>query len=460
MILFVGSEEKGHFIREVAKSYQWNAAFVHPKLDIFSQVQEILQYPDCKVIVYDVEQYVMNAQEIADEIRKIQLANNAVPVIYAPGYNPKSDLVMHLTYQGIKAYIFSDNLTEKKEELTADGPYVLYQPDGQIRVINVDKKGNIIDTTYTTLPQNFTLHVTDHKGRFPFDVKLHPVKRPGWNYPQADKVFVMSDPHGRLDCVISLLQGNHIIDKDYKWSFGKNHLMIIGDIFDRGKDVPQIFWLFYKLEEEAAKAGGHVSFMLGNHEPMVLANDLRYTKEKYKILAEKLKMKYPRLFGPDTELGRWLGTRNTMQMIGNDLYVHAGLGKDFYDKNLSIPTVNEEMSKGLFMTKKERKALSPLTAFLYGNSGPIWYRGLVRTDGKYNPLAKDSLEMIMDRYKAKHIIVGHTIFKDISTFYNGKVIGVNVDNKENREKKRGRAMLIENNQYFVVGDKGIQRQLE
>lgn len=50
MILFVGSEEKGHFIREVAKSYQWNAAFVHPKLDIFSQVQEILQYPDCKVM--------------------------------------------------------------------------------------------------------------------------------------------------------------------------------------------------------------------------------------------------------------------------------------------------------------------------------------------------------------------------------------------------------------------------
>lgn len=43
-------------------------------------------------------------------------------------------------------------------------------------------------------------------------------------------------------------------------------------------------------------------------------------------------------------------------MIGNDLYVHAGLGKDFYDKNLSIPTVNEEMSKGLFMTKKNVKS--------------------------------------------------------------------------------------------------------
>lgn len=82
---------------------------------------DLLAYIERKMeeIVYDVEQYVMNAQEIADEIRKIQLANNAVPVIYAPGYNPKSDLVMHLTYQGIKAYIFSDNLTEKKEELRA-----------------------------------------------------------------------------------------------------------------------------------------------------------------------------------------------------------------------------------------------------------------------------------------------------------------------------------------------------
>ena len=49
-------------------------------------------------------------------------------------------------------------------------------------------------------------------------------------------------------------------------------------------------------------------FMLGNHEPMVLANDLRYTKEKYKILAEKLKIeRTPGYSGPDYRL----------QMVGN-----------------------------------------------------------------------------------------------------------------------------------------------
>lgn len=348
---------------------------------------------------------------------------------------------------------------EQKDKLSGDGPYILYQPDGSTRVISVNKKGKITDKTYATLPKDFTFRVTDHKGHYPFDVKLHPLKRPDWKYTRPEKVFVMSDPHGRLDCVISLLKGNGVINDKYQWSFGKNHLVIIGDVFDRGKDVLQIFWLFYKLEEEAAKAGGHVSFLLGNHEALVLSNDLRYTKDKYKQLAQKLEMEYPQLFGSDTELGRWLATRNTMQIIGTDLYVHAGLGKLFYDKDLSIPMVNTEMSKALFMSKKERKALSPLTEFLYGNEGPIWYRGLVRTDEKYKPLESKGLQEILERYEVGHIIVGHTIFKDISTFYDGRVIGVNVDNKENREKKRGRAVLIEGNTYYVAGDGGIQRKL-
>ena len=348
---------------------------------------------------------------------------------------------------------------QKKEELSVDGPYILYQPDGSVRVISVNKKLKIEDKTYTKLSKKYSFRVTDHKGNYSFKVRLHSIERPEWKYDKPEKTFVMSDPHGRLDCVISLLQGNGVIDKKLRWNFGRNHLVIIGDVFDRGKDVPQIFWLFYKLEEEAAKAGGHVSLLLGNHEPLVMANDLRYTKDKYKVLAKRLGMKYPQLVGSNTELGRWLGTRNTMQIIGDGLYVHAGLSKDFYDKNLEIPFVNQEMSKALFMTKKERKALSPLTAFLYSNDGPIWYRGLVRKEAKYKPLSTDSLQMVLDRYQVKRLLIGHTIFKDISTFYNGKVIDVNVDNKENRNKRRGRAVLIEGNTYYVVGDNGKMRKL-
>lgn len=280
-----------------------------------------------------------------------------------------------------------------------------------------------------------------------------------WKAPRSEKVFVMSDPHGRMDCVVSLLRGNGVIDENLHWSFGGNHLVIIGDIFDRGKDATQIFWLVYKLEDEAEKAGGRVSFLLGNHETMVLADDLRYTKEKYKSLAEELGMRYPQLFGPDTELGRWLETRNTIEIIGTDLYVHAGLGRMFYDEDLSVSQVNEEISKALFMSKSERKALSPLTGFLYGNEGPLWYRGLVRTDEKYNPIKSKDLKKILKRYTVERIIVGHTIFDDISSFHGGRVIDVNVDNKKNQEEKRGRGLLIDGDDYLVVGDEGIQRNI-
>ena len=46
----------------------------------------------------------------------------------------------------------------------------------------------------------------------------------------------------------------------------------------------------------------------GNKYPRVC--DLRYVKPKYKELARQLGMDYERLFGPDTELGRWLAMRN------------------------------------------------------------------------------------------------------------------------------------------------------
>lgn len=344
--------------------------------------------------------------------------------------------------------------------LSADGPYICYSPDGRVKTLQVTEEGVIDSVWYDhPLPEGYRFQVVSHDGKYSFQVALHPLERQPWKMPASDKIFVMSDPHGNLDCVVSLLQANHVIDADLSWCFGDNHLMVLGDIFDRGYDASQIFWLFYKLEAEAETAGGKVSFILGNHEPMVLSDDLRYSKEKYKVLADSLHIEYAFLYGADTELGRWLATRNTIQVVGDNVYVHAGLGKAFYDHDLSIPQVNEEMSKVLFLKNKKRKEYSDLHAFLYGNEGPIWYRGLVRDKEKYKPCPADTLQLLLDRYDVDRIIVGHTIFDDVSTFYDGKVIGVNVDNQENREAHRGRAILIEEGRYYVVGDEGKMRLL-
>lgn len=347
-----------------------------------------------------------------------------------------------------------------KTVLSADGPYICYFPDNQVRILQVTENGTIDSVWYDhPLPSDYSFPVVSHDGKYTFQVTLHPIKRQPWKRGAADKVFVMSDPHGNLDCVVSLLQANHVIDSNLSWCFGKNQLMVLGDVCDRGNDVTQIFWLLYKLEAEAEMAGGQVSFILGNHEPMVLSDDLRYTKDKYKALADSLHIGYSSLYGSDTELGRWLATRNVIQILGDNLYVHAGLGSAFYNADLSVPDVNDEMSRVLFLKNKKRKEFSDLHAFLYGNEGPIWYRGLVRDKEKYKPCPADTLQLLMKKYGVEHIIVGHTIFDDISTFYDGKVIGVNVDNLENREAQRGRSILIENGRYYVVGDKGKIRLL-
>ena len=344
-----------------------------------------------------------------------------------------------------------------RDSLSIDGPYILHKGDS-IRVITVSEEGVIMDTTYAQAPASF--RVCDHKGRYPFNMSLRRIERQDWcTRATPERVFVMSDPHGKLDCVISLLQGNGVIDEDLHWAYGSDQLVQIGDIFDRGDDAVQIFWFFYRLQQEAAEAGGKVTMLMGNHEPMEFSGDMRYATPKYPILARELGVEYRDLFGPDSELGRWIASWNIIGIIGRDLYVHAGLSGEFYREDIPIEEVNEEMSNAIFMRSKERKATSERLKFLYGGRGPIWYRGMVLNGKRWNPVSNDTLNLILSRYDIDHIVVGHTIFNDVRAFRNGRVICVNVDNARNRKKGLGRALLIEQGRYYVVGDKGKLREL-
>ena len=146
---------------------------------------------------------------------------------------------------------------ETRDSLSVDGPYVLYT-DGGVRVITVDKDGTIEDNLYPEAPATFK--VTDHLGHYPFEVSLRPFSRQEWLVEsQPERVFVMSDPHGRLDCVVSLLQGNNVIDSDLRWSYGQDHLVMIGDIFDRGEHADLIMDLLMNYENE-------LDIQWGNHD--------------------------------------------------------------------------------------------------------------------------------------------------------------------------------------------------
>lgn len=119
MLVYVGNTEKGYWTEDVAKKHGWQVKYIKSSLHIEDQVNDILSCEGCKVIVYDIGQYATPAKEIAEVIKKIQLANQALPVMDATDINRQSDLIMHLNYQGIFTCVFCDRLADKKEELEA-----------------------------------------------------------------------------------------------------------------------------------------------------------------------------------------------------------------------------------------------------------------------------------------------------------------------------------------------------
>ncbi|KAA6323871.1 hypothetical protein EZS27_026736 [termite gut metagenome] len=364
-------------------------------------------------------------------------------------------------------------VTTKAPDLTGpDGPYVLYQTDGSAKVVYADEGGYIIGKTVQGLTSDFTLNVISHDKKSRFDVKLQPtLQRSPSKRSSPDKLFVLSDPHANFNAFINILKAKNVIDSQLNWSYGANELFIAGDVFDRGDDAVTIFWLVYKLQQEARDAGGRVSFILGNHESMVLMNSLDYTNQKYKDFAKiyfNATTQYgTKFFNKDTELGRWLGTCNTIEIIGTDLFVHAGLGKAFYDKSLEIDRdVNTIMSEGIFLGSSGRNNLSTHSQFLFsssssavGGAGPIWYRGMVGYSD-HELLSEATLDLLLQRYGVKRIIVGHTIHTDISTYYGGKVIDVNVDNQKNWDADRGRGILIEKGKTYIVYDTKADKELQ
>ena len=83
-------------------------------------------------------------------------------------------------------------------------------------------------------------------------------------------------------------------------------------MFSRGFDMMPLLWLLYKLDFEAQQAGGKVHIIIGNLEAMNLKGDVRYVKQRYLDFCSNLGVDYSALFNTNSEIGRWLRTKNTI----------------------------------------------------------------------------------------------------------------------------------------------------
>ena len=212
-----------------------------------------------------------------------------------------------------------------------DGPYVISNSS----VFTVDESNNLI----TSPLQSDSLLVrvnNDDKDQFHVHLKDHHLSDTA-TYELPSKLIVLSDIEGNFNAIASFLQTNEVIDQNFHWTYGKNHLLLLGDFVDRGSDVTQVLWLIYQLEQEAVTPGGQVHFILGNHEVMNIQGNVKYAKPKYKAIAkaiaEKAEVGESRsiLYSKSSELGNWMRSKNSIEKLGPYLFVHAGLHLDIVE---------------------------------------------------------------------------------------------------------------------------------
>ncbi len=272
------------------------------------------------------------------------------------------------------------------------------------------------------------------------------------SYKRVDSIAVISDVHGHYDTYLNHLLSNGIIDKDLNWKFGKGHLVFLGDAFDRGDKVTEILWHLFKLEKQAVKDGGMVHLILGNHELMVLAGDLRYIHEKYNNVEAITGSTHSELYSENSVLGKWLRSKPVMITINNILFVHAGVSPKLVQKGIKIKQVNQFFSERIIGKDIDPYLEDEKLTLLSGNNGPVWYRGYFAD----STLTTVSIDSILDFYNTDHIIVGHTPQKNIIILFGNKVIGIDTGMGYGQ---LGNILFNKNGRFYKGSISGVRTEL-
>lgn len=351
-----------------------------------------------------------------------------------------------------------------KSSLISEAAHVLYRSDSVLVLEGVPHADTMRLQTDIVKKQNFS-SVDIHKpGYLPrdFQVDIRPeVVAPPSRFPAAEKIFALSDIEGNFNVLANLLQQHGVLDQALAWTFGEGHLVIIGDVFDRGVHVTEMLWLLYKLESEALAAGGAVHLLLGNHEAMNMRGDMRYLEPKYLTFASLVDsihgISFKELYDERAELGKWLRTRNVMEQIGGEIFVHAGISRELAETGMSIEEVNQRALGIMDLSKAE---FDHTDSLMWGKRGPYWYRGYFDVNpDRWGPRAsQEDVEYVLDAFGVNRVFVGHTHVEKPELRYEGKVCAIDVlppkDHLISAPPWRAYGVLIQGDQVFLADEDG------
>ncbi len=337
-----------------------------------------------------------------------------------------------------------------ERDSTSDGPHVFRQNDSTMIVFYLCNDSIIRQTFAVDDTLRFFGLCRDTETEY--TITADPPKIEPCRYDGVSRIMALSDIHGEYEHLVAILIKGGVVDSNLIWIWGAGHLIIVGDIFDRGDKVTECLWLLYRLEKEARRFGGRVHFLLGNHELMVLRGDDRYINSKYLDgVVRKSRIDHRDLFGPDMELGRWLRVRHTAIKINDILFVHGGISTFLIEKEYSPESLNE-IVRGNIDLRSSQLAFNDEIRFLFGSKGPFWYRGYhYDMEGRYPRATAADIDNILDFYDSQYIVVGHTEVDQVSTLYDGRIIAIDVPVEELGGLQ---ALLYENGKLYKFSFQG------
>ena len=353
---------------------------------------------------------------------------------------------------GADAKLHEDKLAYKLSGET----HLFFDNDKLIKKVLRGKQsdGFYVDTTPYELTDSVSFPIMFPLDESRFTVTLNKkINVPSSEYSDGESIIAVSDFESSFGAFRDFLITHNVTDKAMNWTFGKGHLVLVGDFVDRGASSTQLLWSIYKLEQSAKKVGGNLHYIIGNHEIKSLQGNYQSAHEKYFYIAGMLGKQQYQLFDNKSFLGRWLASKNVIEIINDVAFVHGGLHPQIAKYQASVADMNNIVRNGYrqfyFTPVKETKE-----SFLRSSAtGLAWYRGYFKDD-----LNQQEIEQGLNSVGAKSVVVGHTIQSKVNTLFNGKVIAIDVKHPQDYltsfPLRSSEGLLIKNGKQFRLLDNG------
>jgi hypothetical protein len=289
-----------------------------------------------------------------------------------------------------------------------------------------------------------------------------------YRFDDVQRVVAVADVHGAYLELVAVLRETAIIDESLHWQAGDTHLVSLGDLVDRGPDSRKVLDLLMRLEQEAREAGGAVHVVLGNHEVMNIAGDLRYVSgPEYAAFAgsddDALReaawrrvldrdpqaeragfdaahpagyFAHRHAFSANGRYGAWLLQKPFVIAINDTAFAHGGLpalvaklGLDETNRTLHAQLAAYLQSwqalestllparpigfpdrptavAGLVTDEQAQSLIAMQHAEIFTSDGPTWFRG----QAMCNPYAEaENLDAALGALGVSRVVVGHTV---------------------------------------------------